>query len=450
MAWLTYWLLVSAFGQLDATAANKGDLSGIARGAAEARDWTDATGERHARAALIGLEGEKLRLRRTDGRQVTTTLSRISAADRQYVAIVRAQQADSTSRAQSQSLVQKVADQLPALASPSAWLLKVHPAVLYQRDVVPATLVYVRVSRSFLEDYVDRSVSTTEPVQDNILGTSIRGTSATDGKVCLVLRPSDNGAVGEIDFAGAVHSATIGHNGPAVFHYASDTKFHASKAIVVSGTGVDLSPAVVAAPTQLRTTSVATNLPRLMGRIASRIAARRDASAHQEAEKITSQHTAADIRRDFDQSVNRSVAQMETAIRSNVPDLKTDDDHGPAVVRFRSTVDYVEMAMIRRGATDEELSLRPPQVEGSPDVAVRVQRVALGHAMVDPQINQNIAPWLAKIAAAHAARTTSASFTPTDVVPNSIKWSIDTNWLTFDFTDPKRQSTELAVNEAGQ
>jgi hypothetical protein len=181
-----------------------------------------------------------------------------------------------------------------------------------------------------------------------------------------------------------------------------------------------------------------------MGRIASRIASRRDASAHSEAEKITGQHTAADIRRDFDKDVSQSVAEMESKLRSNVPDLKN-DSAGPTVVRLRSTPDYVEMAMVRRDASDEELSVRPPAVQGNPDVAVRVQRMVLGSAITDLQVSQHFASWLAKFASAGVAKTINASFNGNEAAASSTRWSIDSNWLAFEYTDPKRQATELAA-----
>src|SRR6478609_9715514 len=50
------------------------------------REWTDVSGTRHARAALLRVEGEKLWLKSADGRLATTTLGQLSSADRQYVA----------------------------------------------------------------------------------------------------------------------------------------------------------------------------------------------------------------------------------------------------------------------------------------------------------------------------------------------------------------------------
>lgn len=74
---------------------------------------------------------------------------------------------------------------------------------------------------------------------------------------------------------------------------------------------------------------------------------------------------------------------MEPCIRAKVfqlkvPGIELDQGEELATVRYRSTPDYVEMAMIPKGATAEELNLRPPAISGKPDFAIRVNRALLG------------------------------------------------------------------------
>src|SRR5688572_23208601 len=52
--------------------------------AGEYREFTDKSG-RKVRAELVGVEGEKVTLRTDDGRKATLELSRLSAADQEYV-----------------------------------------------------------------------------------------------------------------------------------------------------------------------------------------------------------------------------------------------------------------------------------------------------------------------------------------------------------------------------
>src|SRR5262249_4436923 len=152
-----------------------------------------------------------------------------------------------------------------------------------------------RVSRDFLEDYVEREVSRTKPVHDYILGTRIVGESDTRGKTRLQLLPSSGKLSGKISFEGTVHARTQGYNGPVVLHQIADSTFRASKTIPLDSSGLKVTPSVTTAPTRLTTTGIDSNSPWLRGRIATRIAWRRAASSNQEAERITADHTAAII-----------------------------------------------------------------------------------------------------------------------------------------------------------
>ena len=66
-------------------------------------------------------------------------------------------------------------------------------------------------------------------------------------------------------------------------------------------------------------------------------------------------------------------------------------------MRYRSTPDYIEMAMIRQNATAEELSLRPPMVVGDPDFAIRVNRGLFGQAIADSELAETLAPLAVKL-----------------------------------------------------
>ena len=46
--------------------------------------------------------------------------------------------------------------------------------------LVPATVVWFRMSKRYLKDYIERTVDRKKPVRDYILGTTINGESHTD------------------------------------------------------------------------------------------------------------------------------------------------------------------------------------------------------------------------------------------------------------------------------
>ncbi len=407
------------------------------------RDWTDAGGTRHARAALLHIDGEKVWLRRPDGRATSTMLSQLSPSDRQYIASYAAnravnQQSNSRPTVFDPAIVQSLLDDLPSLNKLAIWFQVLHAGDRHR--LVPAALIYMRVSREFLDDDVQRTVRQWRPVEDSILGTRIYGESNTIGETHLVLRPSRDSLLGDIRFIGTVHSRTVGYNGPAILHYISDATFRAEKAINMGDSGLSAAPAIASVSTRLQTTNIQTTLPRLRGRIATRIAWNRAEKSRSEAETISSNHTAAIIRDDLDKQVDQSVATIQETFRAKLAEFELDRDHLAAHMNFRTTPEYVEMAMIRQDANAEEKSLRPPPVEGNPDVAIRVNRILLSRVFANPQIGPKIASVLSKLLIAQGAeKAIVVSYASEELPQNQEKWSVGRDWLTLEYTDPRRQ-----------
>ena len=53
--------------------------------AATARTWTDVTGKFTIEADLVAVEGEQVRLKKTDGTIVTLPINKLSLADRRFL-----------------------------------------------------------------------------------------------------------------------------------------------------------------------------------------------------------------------------------------------------------------------------------------------------------------------------------------------------------------------------
>ena len=200
-----------------------------------------------------------------------------------------------------------------------------------------------------------------------------------------------------------------------------------------------VGPATATAPTDLTLFGVSSTLPRLRGRIATRIGWRRAAQSHGQAQSITADHTADDIREDFDERVNRSMVKVQQALGSKIPELETGRNPVPTDVRFRSSPNYVEVAILRENATAEERKLRPPMPTADSDVAVRVHRTLFTGALEDPQLLQNLAPFFEKLLEARAEQERDARKQPANGTPAAApKWAFDLEWLSLDFTDMGR------------
>jgi hypothetical protein len=370
------------------------------------------------------VDGDVLWLARSDGKIAKTAIANLSQRDREYVASWQEKPAANESESSlPQTVIEGAAETIETLSRLPGVVSDVPPASAVA--AVPAAIVYVRVSRDFLEDYVERTVRRRKPVRDCVLGTRVVGESDTRGKTYLKLLPSNDRLLARIAFEGTLRAHTRGYHGPITFRYISDSVFHAHKLITVTDDGVTAGRATAVAPTELRTVGMSTSLPRLRGRISLRIAGRRMSRSHGRAEAITADHTADDIRDDFDSRVTHSLSDIKRVLGTKIPELETARSPMPTDVRFRCRAESVEMAILREDATPEERKLRPPPAAENADVSVRVHRTLLTSALEDPQLLQQLMPLFTKLLEARPGSENANGHAPT--------WSIDLNWVSMDF-----------------
>ena len=120
---------------------------------------------------------------------------------------------------------------------------------------------------------------------------------------------------------------------------------------------------------------------------------------------------------------------------SKVPELNLDRRREHTRMRFRSTGDYVEMAMIRTDTTAEERNFLPPSITGSPDVAIRVHRTLLTSALADPEISKNLAPVFGRLLKARIGESAAKAIEGSKPAEDSTNLSIGLDWLTLDYKD---------------
>jgi hypothetical protein len=203
--------------------------------------------------------------------------------------------------------------------------------------------------------------------------------------------------------------------------------------------GLRVAPSTATASTRLRTTCITTSLPRLRGRIARRIAWRRVSQSRGRAEAITADHTADDIRSDFDTRINRSMANVQKVLGAKIAEVEAGRSPLPTDVRFRCRTEYLEMAILREDATAEERKLRPPPAQANSDVSVRVHRTLLTSAIEDPQLMQDLTPLFSQLLDARANQVAEAGRTAANAAQDpDAKWAFDLEWVSLDFKDPTR------------
>jgi hypothetical protein len=309
---------------------------------------------------------------------------------------------------------------------------------------VPATLVWIRMSKSFLAKNLERDVDRKKPVRDYILGTTIAGESRTTGKTRFVLYPNDSHALGEVEFVGEVHARTVGHNGPATLHYDSDSTFRARKRVTIGESGLSTTAAVANAPTRLTATSIQTSLPGLRGMISQRIAWRRVARSQSQADAIASNHTATDIRDDLDKKLNDSIAAIQNKVQLQLAKLEGDGENGTLRVRSRSTPDYIEVALCRRGTGGNEIRLPSFPINGNPEIAVRIHRTTLALAMSDPEVREMVTPLMGNLLKKQILATGDVPVAQLASLQVA-NWSTGGEWTAVDLTAPGGPASTMRV-----
>jgi hypothetical protein len=412
------------------------------------RTWSDAESRRQARATLLRREGDRLWLRTEDGREVTTTMTALSSTDKTYVAARMPPEKlsdDSTlSSAQSKT---KWQPRMPSLKEAMARLESNYDD---KEHVVPAVLVYVKVSRDFVNDFIERRVSRQKPLTDCVLGTNIFGQSNTNGKLELLLRPSLGKLSGEVVFDGTVQSNSKGYNGPAIIFSKSDSQFRARKPVSISTSGVHSEPARASVNTNLTTTGIGSTLPRLRGRIATRVAQRRNAEQHGEAESITADHTARRIRNDLDLRIDSALARIGKFAAETFPLDDMQFENRKSELRLRSTNENLELGMmVVEGVGAESLRLRPPAVVGKPDLAIRINR-----ALFDDETNAGLeqVQEVAELFVAKLKSSLSLKFAEREKGRGEndvVEWRLEPDWVVVDYS-VTREDTSSRQASIGQ
>ena len=397
--------------------------------AANLRTWTDPSGKQTAQATLLDVQGDAVRLRKSNGKLAVIKIEELSRSDQQYIARQKSPSQPNSSVAEARTKA--------AQASPSgSWLdrfkLPDLGAQAKAAETSSAYLIYARVSRDLLEQYAGGTVDSETPVTDNILGTSFFGTAHTRGKTKLVLQPNEKQAVAELVFSADIDSQTTGYNGPIVTHNVAQTQVQTRKIIAFGNAGVRLLPATSSAYTSSQTLSLEACLSGLRGRIAQRIAWKTADATRPQIDEIVSQRTANSIERTLDSQMSPLATAIQAALQNGVRQLPYDKDKVAPRLRFRSMPEFVDVTMYRSEGTPEERKMAPPAIEGRPQIALRVHRSVVGRALTDPNIREVLQPLFDSMLQNSTEQKTASSMKVAQPIVQ-LRWSPDSDWLMLDY-----------------
>ena len=297
----------------------------------------------------------------------------------------------------------------------------------------PGTLAYLRFSKRFLQQHIERSVDRTRKFEEEILGTRIQGKSRTEGQVRLVLVPNDERAAAEILFVGTVNSRSRGHNGPAILNYESHADFEVRKRLEFDEFHITTNASIANAPTQLQATHIETNLPGFLGAVAERVAWRRVAESRAQADEMASQRLEARLRRDLDRRVEESLAKLNARLQEEFEDLTDESNDLCIATTCRTTDDFVEVVAYC-GGPDYQPEYPVFALDDDADVAVRIHWDAVRLAISDSRLSELLGPSLNALLQKQIADASYGLLEPAPVATTGWRGlSIGLGWVGADY-----------------
>lgn len=388
--------------------------------APQVRRWTDSTGQFHTNATLIGGDRAAVRLRKSTGAVITVAFERLSVADQQLVI----------------ASLPPASDPVSPLAEGISYLAKkpvvaeavsvVHSATLLAQPSarVPENMVYVRLSRPFLQRLIQREVRQRGPVNDFILGSTITGTSDTTGSTELVLQPNAQHGELEIRLSGVISYRTVASHGPVEIFADGTAQFASAKAVWIDQGGIATGRAATNVLNGSTITGVESSLPGLLGRIARRIGSRRAAANRQLADAIGGQHLERQINDSFNQIADGEIAEAWANLRTQIAALPEDDPVRPSAWQVSTTADALQIVVLGRSSGER---VPPPEdLDTRSDVVVRVHAAVLSHALADENLRKL---WRLVATSPNAAESQSS------VRGCTMSWSADERWLSVSWSN---------------
>jgi SLA1 homology domain 1, SHD1 len=409
------------------------------------RQWSDSSGRFHADGTLVSGNRTEVRLRKVTGSVITVAFAHLSAADQRFVIAALEEGSVSTQ--------QPVAITAEPITAGLTYLAKkpvVSDALAAVRDstlsiqstaTVPENMVYVRLSKAFLQRLVARDVSRQRQVNDSILGSTVTGVSQTNGSTEVVLHPDSQCGQLEIHFSGATNYQTVADAGPIQVFVNGVTQFASAKAVRLDEQGIEIGPAATNTLTSSTITGIQTSLPGLRGKIALRIGSERAAERQPRAREITGQHTKRQLDEGFDETTSQDIAKVWKALCSKIAALPPDDPLRPHGWQASTTSDALQIVFLsRRGG---ERVPAPAETDDRSDIVVQINAAVVSRGLTDVDFHKLLQP-----AAAHLVAMPGA----TPPGGTTMHWSDDHRWLSvcWSKTEQPAEPQTHAASVAGQ
>lgn len=235
----------------------------------------------------------------------------------------------------------------------------------------------VDVGEDFLVDTLGGDVDEEEPVVDVIMGTRIRGTGRTIGKVAFDCVAATDRAVITAQFAGTNHSKTVGHNRSALIYSTGTTHLQGATTLFVDEDGLAVSCSRAAADVNNRINCIGSTKGGLVGKIVVKVASKKAPQQQAEAECIAARHAECRLSHKLDHQAAELVEQANSDYRRRLRLPLTRFDALPRAVDVTTSDDALSIRVLQDGGRRLAAPAKAPPVSKS-GAALR-----LHHSLID-------------------------------------------------------------------
>ena len=376
------------------------------------RTWVDESGYHRVQARLVGLGPTHVRLFKQNGYHSTLLLARLSRADQQYVAAVRAELAESA-----------IEPETP-------------PSRIGQAgDDGLQTVICLDASHDLLRE-LSPPIREQVPINVRLFGVPVQGVSYTQAAVDVRLVPDSKRAVLEMPIQGTVHSDTTSYVSILQVSTSGLTNFHKRFRLVIDDQGARLEQFPTWSSSNYVTTGIST-AARAFRRLVLRVGSRRVAEQKAASDAEAARRQRARIDQAFNEAGQVLATRLDEAlVRAREEFSRTNVFRG-VQLGFATNPSHLE-ALVRLPKT-ETIVEAPSIVGNDAPLIVRIHNSALQDSMTEDaqQELQTIVERLSKLIP-NAEGSLRGFFADSDL---HVAESDDGSWLTISVKPKPGQPT---------
>ncbi len=232
--------------------------------------------------------------------------------------------------------------------------------------------IRLELSEPFLNRIVSKSINKQDPVNDCILGTTIRGTGSTTGYVTLQTLPSSSRAALLLQLTGTTLSQTRGYKDPVVIRSHGTTNFRATKRIELEDTNFWNYPAQVNATTSTQTCSVKKQGGGFGSRLVEKIGKKKVAEKKPQTNAIAADHAEVRIADSLEKDLLPKLQDARFEYLEQFKKPLENRNASPRSVAFSTTDHSLSVDILQAGRGQLGADRSPPPFPVGHAVAVRL------------------------------------------------------------------------------